>query len=158
MDSDCSGNRVTDIPSALCNGSECICYNGGCYIQCTDSGNCAAGYSCDMTKKLCVQGTCATDADCVAQVHNVRAKCITPDGSTPVCKIPCTLDHDCSPSGDFGTGTGGTSVCVQTGGQGYCTPVGCNSDIDCTGSGVHTFCVPAPAASAAASYESAITN
>jgi hypothetical protein len=153
VDTDCAGNHVTDIPSSICNGGECVCYQGGCYIGCTNTENCAAGYSCDMTKKLCVQGTCTMNADCVAQVHNVRAQCITPTGMTPTCKIPCTLDHDCSPSGDFGT-TGGTSVCSN----GFCTPVGCTSDIDCTGSGVHTFCVPAPAASTSVNYESAITN
>jgi hypothetical protein len=94
------------------------------------------------------------DADCVAQLHNVRAKCIT-SGMTAACKVPCALDHDCSPSGDFGaTSTAGTSVCQA----GFCTAVGCSSDVDCTSSSVHTFCIAPPAGGPGVIYESAITN
>ncbi len=139
--------QVVDTASTTCQDGDCTCYQGSCYLACATSLDCRGGYSCDPMKKVCVQGSCTADADCVLQIGDVLAKC-----QSGACKKPCTTDHDCSPAGDISGTTFNGTVCQG----GICTTLGCTSDIDCTGT-LHEFCVPAPAA-AAVNVASAVTN
>jgi hypothetical protein len=67
-------------------------------------------------------------------------------------------DRDCSASGDLSGTSFNDTVCRN----GFCTLVGCSSDLDCavtTSSGVtlHEFCVPPPT-TAGLVIESAVTS
>ena len=72
------------------------------------------------------------------------------------CKLPCTTDQDCSPSGLTGAFTG--SVCAS---DGYCASMGCASDAECFksvgGANIKMFCT-APVVGTANPYASAITD
>jgi hypothetical protein len=93
-----------------------------------------------------------TNSDCVSQTGEVRSTC-----QSGACKLPCTTDHDCSPSGDLTTqGTGGAFNGTVCGAAGFCVPLGCTADSDCSSGSVHTFCVTPPATTMTA--RSAITN
>jgi hypothetical protein len=151
MDSDCDGKSVSDVVGATCRGGDCACYQNACYLKCVQDLDCQSGSSCDTaTTKLCVPATCMTDGDCVAQLNQARAKC-----NAGACKIPCTIDHDCSPSGDVGQLPFNGKVCAATG---FCEPIGCTSDANCPpapGTGVRQFCV---APTTMTTVHSAITN
>ena len=148
-DADCEGTAVTDVSGATCRGGDCTCNGGACYIACTKYIDCQAGYACNTTTKVCSPTVCMTNSDCVSQTGEVRAQC-----QAGACKLPCTTDHDCSPSGDLtGTGTFNGTVC---GSAGICVPFGCTSDADCDTGSVHTFCVTPAATTSTA--RSAITN
>jgi hypothetical protein len=78
------------------------------------------------------------------------------------CQIPCVTDLDCD-----GTGLAGSSFTGRVCSQGFCTDVGCRSNVDCsrqvvvTGSttaSIKMFCTTPTAATAAPSYQSAVTN
>jgi hypothetical protein len=70
--------------------------------------------------------------------------------------IPCTNDHDCSPSGITGGGAFNSRVCGK---DGFCATLGCASDDECgmAGTGVRMFCVDTPTPTAG-SIRSAITD
>jgi hypothetical protein len=148
-DSDCEGTAVSDLSESICQGGDCTCNGGACYIACAKDIDCQAGYACNTTTKVCSPTVCMTNSDCVSQTGEVRAQC-----QAGACKLPCATDHDCSPSGDLtGTGTFNGTVC---GSAGFCVPFGCTSDADCDTGSVHTFCVTPPATTSTA--HSAITN
>ena len=155
QDSDCvDGTVVADTPGATCRGSDCTCYKTSCYLKCAQDIDCTQGYSCDATTKLCETApACTTNQECAERLINVLATC-----SNGECGIPCTNDHDCSPSGAIPSlGAFNGTVC---GGSGVCETVGCTSDADCpaTGSDVHVFCVTAGTGTAANLAHSALTN
>jgi hypothetical protein len=138
-DADCEGSRVSDEVGVTCRGGDCACYMSACYLKCAKDLDCQTGYSCDATKKLCSPSACSNDAQCFSQLGKARAKC-----KKGACGIPCTVDHDCSPSGDIPGQPFNGTVC---GPDGVCTPVGCTSDTDCSGptvTGTRLFCVSAP--------------
>jgi hypothetical protein len=147
VDADCNGQRVTDEFGVTCRGGDCACFVSACYLKCAKDLDCQNGYSCDATKKLCVPSPCSSDAQCFSQLGKARAAC-----RRGVCGIPCTVDHDCSPSGDIPGQPFNGTVC---GPDGVCAPVGCASDADCSGSGAtRLFCV----AASVSNVHSAITN
>jgi hypothetical protein len=133
--SDCNGKAVADVSGATCTNGNCTCYNNGCYLTCQGNVDCAAGSTCDTTTHLCAAAGCATNADCVSTSNNVLSECVS-----GACKVPCTTDYQCN--------GGATSVPTTFGGQvcssGYCTPLGCSSDNDCSSGEVHLFCVTPP--------------
>ncbi|MGO9837749.1 MAG: hypothetical protein ACLP1X_26475 [Polyangiaceae bacterium] len=145
---DCEGTAVADVSDATCNGGDCTCYQGACYIACAKDIDCSPGYSCNATTMVCSPTVCMTNADCVSQTGEVRSTC-----QAGACKLPCMSDHDCSPSGDLGAGAFNGTIC---GSGGFCVPFGCTSDSDCSSGSVHTFCVTPPATTTTA--RSAITN
>lgn len=132
---DCNGKAVADVAGATCTNGDCTCYNSACYLTCQGNIDCAAGSACDTTTHLCQAAGCSTPADCVSTTNNVLSTCVS-----GACKIPCTTDYECN--------SGAASVPTTFGGQvcssGYCTPLGCSSDSDCTSSEVHMFCVTPP--------------
>ena len=156
-DTDCgNGVPVSDVSGATCRGSDCTCYNQGCYLKCAQDIDCQDGFSCNTTTKRCeVDPPCSTNQDCVTKLSNVQAVC-----NTGVCGIPCSDDHDCSPSGAIPSlGAFNGTVC---GSAGFCTSVGCSSNSDCQSSSatsVNTFCVtPTVGAAGSLVVHSAITN
>jgi hypothetical protein len=147
-DAGCDGHPVVDRGGVTCRGGDCACLTGGCYLKCAKDLDCPNGYSCDASRNVCVPSGCSNDAQCFSQLGMARAKC-----NAGTCGIPCMVDLDCSPSGDIGGQVFNGTVC---GPNGFCAPVGCTSDADCsrTGSAPRTFCV-APSVS---TVRSAITN
>jgi hypothetical protein len=142
LDSDCAG-KVPSGSNHACSASDggngnCSCYQQSCYFTCSSDLDCAAGKSCDSTTHLCKTGACTTASDCIQQLGNPMAACMT-----GTCTIACTKDTDCSPP---------SSICSA----GFCMASGCTSDIDCTSTTAHSFCVMAPAATT--TYSSAVTN
>jgi len=133
--SDCNGKAVADVSGATCTNGDCICNNSACYLPCQGNIDCAAGSTCDSTTHLCQAAACTMAADCVSTTNNVLATCVS-----GACKIPCVTDYECN--------SGATSVPTTFGGQvcssGYCTPLGCSSNSDCTSSEVQMFCVKPP--------------
>lgn len=156
VDTDCDNKmQVADDLSDLCSTGECVCLAslGSCYRRCRNSLECATGYTCDTSRQVCVSsGQCDTDVFCAIRLGKVTAKCVN-----KVCKTPCVTDQDCSGSG-LGQAKGNVfngEVCVSN----YCVPLGCSSDAECaTASGVKLFCQTTPAATAAETVRSAITN
>jgi hypothetical protein len=145
---DCDGLFVTDTVGVTCRGGDCACYTGACYLKCARDLDCQSGYSCDASKKLCVPAPCSNDAECFSRLGKARAKC-----KAGTCGIPCSVDHDCSPSGDIPGQPFNGTVC---GTDGVCAPVGCASDADCSGAaGPRLFCVTPPSVS---TVHSAIGN
>jgi hypothetical protein len=144
---DCDGLAVTDEVGITCRGGDCTCYMSACYLKCAKDLDCPNGDSCDSTKNLCVPSPCMNDAQCFSQLGKARAKC-----QSGVCGIPCTVDHDCSPSGDIAGQPFNGTVC---GSNGLCAPVGCMSDSDCSGVGSQRLYCATPQAS---NVHSAITN
>jgi hypothetical protein len=156
VDADCYGKVDVD-DYGTCLGGDCTCYQGGCYFQCASDLDCQGGYACDSATKLCKSSGCTSDAVCKSQSGNVKEVC---NMTTRACALPCTNDHDCSPSSGavhaLGAFTG--SVC---GPDGFCASVtsSCTTNDDCKATvtnTVNTFCVPVPAATS--TYRSAITN
>jgi hypothetical protein len=143
-DSQCgSGVAVVDTPGAVCEGTDCTCFDGGCYLKCATSLDCAEGFSCDETTKLCESNPgCVSNSDCVTLLDNVEAQC-----TAGVCVVPCLEDEDCSPSGAVPTlGKFNGTVCGSSHGQGaFCVPVGCDptnaSACQGTATQAATFCV-----------------
>jgi hypothetical protein len=161
MDSECDTKATADS-SVTCRGGDCTCYQQACYLKCAQDLDCRQGYTCNTTLKLCQQTPgCSTNADCAASTQVSSAQCVS-----GTCKVPCTSDHQCSPSGllsqqVFSTVFSGT-VC---GSDGYCDKLGCSADSDCQnsssnpgGNTVHLFCVTPPTVATAPVYQSAITN
>jgi hypothetical protein len=133
-DTDCDGTAVADATGVTCRGGDCACFMSACYLKCAKDLDCQGGYSCDATKKLCVPSPCSNDAQCFSQLGKARAKC-----QNGACGIPCTVDHDCSPSGDIAGQPFNGTVC---GPNHVCAPVGCTSDADCSGTGgARLFCI-----------------
>jgi hypothetical protein len=148
-----------------CSSGECVCItdatvgvNGACYRKCNADLDCRAGYVCDVAKSVCkAAGGCATDAYCKVTLKNVGAKCVVPTGAVGgTCRLPCTTDQDCSPSGLSGDFNG--MVC---GADHYCASLGCSSNDECSkevdGQSIRMFCA-APPAAASNPYVSAITD
>ncbi len=148
---DCNGQHPADSTSYTCVGDDCACNQGACYVACVSTLDCPFGYKCDATTQLCTaQSACAIDSDCALLYRDVQAKCVS-----GVCKAPCTTDRDCSPSGAIpGGGTFNGDVCQG----GFCTYVGCTSDLDCASGNLHDFCVPPPATTTGTGVVSAVTN
>jgi hypothetical protein len=142
-DSDCGpGKAVADVAGATCRGTDCTCYNQACYLKCAQDIDCQEGFACNSGTKLCeFAAACGSNSDCVTRLGDVRATC-----TAGVCGIPCTQDHDCSPSGAVpNLGKFNGTVCGATG---VCESVGCSGNSDCLGTTteVATFCVAPPAA------------
>jgi hypothetical protein len=150
---DCNDGGITADTRVTCRGSDCTCYQSGCYIKCTKDLDCQAGFTCDTSTNLCVQGSCTNDQQCAIQLGNTRAKCVS-----STCNVQCMNDHDCSPAGGPGLSNFTGRVCDPS--TKLCVSLGCTTDNDCaaTGGNVRTFCVPAPDAGMAIVIHSAITN
>lgn len=146
------GEPIVDRPST-CRGGDCTCYNKSCYLKCSEDLDCEQGFSCDSSIRLCVRNPgCTTNAQCADRLSNVRAEC--KDGA---CRVPCTVDRDCSPSGAIPGASFNGNVCVNGG----CQDLGCSTDDDCPGFGsgsVHNFCVTPTPAGTTKVAKSAITN
>lgn len=151
-DAACVTLPVTDDPFDTCTAGECTCYQGtSCLRRCADDLDCAAGTTCDPTSHVCLDAAqCDTDARCAQLTGDVTARC-----SEGKCRVPCTSDQQCGGSG-VGPGFFSGTVCAPTG---FCEPLGCGSDAECTGNGgVRLFCDTPPAATAANLAHSAITS
>jgi hypothetical protein len=141
--SDCNGKAVTDTAGAVCTNGDCTCYTptgtgqAGCYLTCQGNLDCPGGYTCDSATSLCKAAGCAMSADCVTSTGNTTAVCVS-----GACKIPCSTDYQCNAGA---TGDSPTTFSGNVCSSGYCTPLGCSSDNDCTSGSVNTFCVtPTP--------------
>jgi hypothetical protein len=149
---DCVNNAIFDDPAHTCVADECVCVDSKCYRACNEDLDCPVHYSCDTKTSVCTaKPACSMDAECARSLSDVRAAC--KDGK---CVLPCTSDHDCSPSG--ATLGGGAFTAQVCGSDGVCEALGCASDDECqTGSGTKQFCVdvkPTPAGT----VRSAITD
>jgi len=149
-----------------CQNGACTCYQDGCYLPCAQNLDCPAGYSCDTTNRVCKQvppKKCTTNNDCVdvsvlpGLPSNATAIC---DPSSSTCRVPCTIDHDCSISSGAVLALGAFSGNFCSGG--FCTAVvssslSCTTNADClanpaAGSTVNMFCVaPTPTSTAVTS-------
>jgi hypothetical protein len=156
---DCILSGTSDT-GETCSPGECVCLAdlGRCYRKCNADLDCQPGYACDPTKQVCKPaGACSTDTYCAQTLQNITAKCVV-----GACKLPCTIDQDCSPSGLLSTKFNGM-VC---GADKYCASLGCTSNAECStevkdgttvlGS-VKMFCAP-HAGAAGVNYTSAITD
>lgn len=136
---DCETTPVFDDPSDTCEVGECTCIDTKCYRTCDSDLDCAAHYACDAKQHVCTpQAGCSTDAACAAALNDVTAIC-----KDDKCVVPCTNDHQCSGSGiNSNAGPFTARVCSRAG---FCEPLGCASDDECTSQGgLHTFCVDIP--------------
>ncbi|MBN2577185.1 MAG: hypothetical protein JXP73_21670 [Deltaproteobacteria bacterium] len=164
-DDACSGMAVADDPKDTCSLNECKCLvaTGACYRKCNADLDCAPGHMCDTTQMLCKPaGECTTDAYCAVKLENAGAKCApVGDGTVKACRLPCTTDQDCSPSGLSGSSFTGT-VC---GADRFCGSIGCTSDDECASptsigsdvGSVKMFCA-LPVAATTVQWASAITD
>jgi hypothetical protein len=171
-DDECTGMAVADGAGEICAasaaGPECVCVvaSGTCYRRCNAELDCAPGYACDATQKLCKPaGECTTDSFCATKLKNAGAKClaIVAGGANKACRLPCNTDQDCSPSGLSGSSFTGL-IC---GADHFCGSMGCTSDNECSiavaGTGttslgsVKMFCA-APVAATVVQWASAITD
>lgn len=167
---DCTTLGTSDT-GETCAPNECVCLTdtARCYRKCNADLDCRAGYTCDITKQVCrPAGSCTvgSNAYCAQTLQNVSAKCVasTAGATTGTCRIPCTIDQDCSPSGILSTKFNGT-VC---GADKFCGGLGCNSDAECSLSitdgttvlgSVKMFCAEHAAGTGpAVDYASAITD
>jgi hypothetical protein len=143
---------------------DCVCQNTFCYLACSKDLDCATGYTCDTTSRLCKPvGACTSNAQCVTTTGDVLSTCVSGK-----CTEPCTSDHDCSQySGAPGADQGGfgNSVCVIPSGMttGTCQALtgNCSTDSDCNlanGATAHLFCVTPSTTTPAPVEVSAITN
>lgn len=154
-----SCNGITAIGTTTpCQSGDCTCFQDGCYLECAQDLDCPAGYECDTTNHVCRQvpaKRCKTNNDCVdvdvlpGLPANATAIC---DPGSSTCKVPCTVDHDCSYSSGAVPALGAFSGNFCS--AGFCAAVvssglSCTTNADCLanpGSGsVNMFCVtPAP--------------
>ena len=156
-DATCAGKPVQDDPTDSCSAGECICHaaSASCYRKCANNLECAKGFVCSTAQYCVAADTCETDAFCAVSTGHTTAKCVS--GS---CKVPCTLDLQCSPTGLFPVQPFLGQVCHS----GYCEAVGCSSNTECSSTvagstNVRTFCVAPPDGGVAAAFpHSAITN
>ena len=151
-DADCETEAIFDDPAHTCAKDECTCNAGKCYRMCNEDLDCPAHYLCDSKTSVCTaQAACTTDTQCARTLADVRGACM---GGK--CVLPCTSDHDCSPSGaSLGGGAFNAQVC---GSDGVCVALGCASDDECqTAGNVKQFCVDTKTAPAGA-VRSAITD
>jgi hypothetical protein len=151
--SDCDGNVVSDDPGHTCAKDGCTCQSGRCLRKCDEDLDCPPHYTCDSKTSVCTaEPTCTSDTQCARTLADTRGAC-----RSGKCILPCTSDHDCSPSGAaLGGGAFNAQVCGK---DGVCVALGCASDDECTSpnNGVKMFCVdPKPAATGAP--RSAITD
>jgi hypothetical protein len=138
MAADCVGKAVADVSGATCSAAgNCICSNSACYLPCQGNIDCAAGSTCDMATQLCKPAGCSTPSDCVYTTNNVLSTCVS-----GACKIPCTTDYQCNAGA---SGSAPTTFSGQVCSSGYCAPLGCSSNSDCTSTEVQMFCVTPPA-------------
>ncbi|HEX4338452.1 MAG TPA: hypothetical protein VH062_21245 [Polyangiaceae bacterium] len=136
---DCEGTPVSDDPADNCEKDECTCVSAKCY-------------DCDTKTKVCAPSpACTEDTQCARALGDIRATC-----ASGKCILPCTTDHDCSPSGAAqGAGAFNAQVCGK---DGVCVALGCSSDDDClTGTGLKTFCID-PRPTPPGAIRSAITD
>jgi hypothetical protein len=150
--SDCENDAIVDDPAHTCAPDECACVQSKCYRKCNEDLDCPVHYTCDGKTTVCTaQPACTTDTQCARSLADIRGAC--KDGK---CVLPCTSDHDCSPSGAAqGGGAFNAQVCGK---DDVCVALGCASDDECqTGNGVKQFCVDAKPAPAGA-VRSAITD
>jgi hypothetical protein len=134
--SDCNGKAIADIAGATCTNGDCTCYQSGCYLTCQGNLDCAAGSMCDTTTSLCKPSACTSPADCVTSSGSTLATCVA-----GVCKTPCSTDYECNAGA---TGSAPTTFSGQVCSSGYCTPLGCSSNNDCSSGEVQLFCVTPP--------------
>jgi hypothetical protein len=149
---DCDTKPVFDDQTDTCQKDECTCVQTRCYRKCDEDLDCPARFTCDTKQTVCTPAPACTDSNfCATSLGDVRAQC--QDGK---CVLPCSSDHDCSPSGISGGGAFNSRVC---GTDGFCATLGCSSDDECgmTGTGVRMFCVEPPTPTAGA-IRSAITD
>lgn len=166
---DCTTQGTADT-GETCAPGECVCLAdvARCYRKCNADLDCRPGYACDKTKQVCrPSGACTigSDAYCARSLQNVTAKCVAAAATSTVgtCKIPCSIDQDCSPSGLLSGKFNGT-VC---GADHYCGTIGCTSNAECSlevqdgttvlGS-VKMFCAEHAATAGGVDYASAITD
>jgi hypothetical protein len=153
-DAECTDELVADDALDTCVADECVCNveTGGCYRKCSENTDCPVNYRCDADTALCVpEDACTSDAFCVTQLGDIRAKC-----ASGACSVPCEFDLDCNPGGL--TNGAFSRVC---GPDSTCVALGCSSDDECPaiGSGVRAFCAePAAPAGGSAMVVSAITD
>jgi len=152
-DAECDGDPVADDATDSCTQGECVCITklGACYRRCDNTLDCARGFDCDLSKKICVAtGSCDTDEFCARTMNDVTATCVE-----HTCRLPCATDHDCNGSGLAGTGSFAGLVCEN----GYCQDLGCSSDAECAvADGVKLFCDLVTATPGEAAISSAITD
>jgi hypothetical protein len=91
---------------------------------------------CDTTTSLCKPSACTSPADCVTSSGSTLATCVA-----GVCKTPCSTDYECNAGA---TGSAPTTFSGQVCSSGYCTPLGCSSNNDCSSGEVQLFCVTPP--------------
>lgn len=152
----CDGKAVEVSATEVCAKDECVCLAETaplCYRKCNDQLDCAYGFTCDTTKRVCVQDTgCDSDAACARNLKNVTAKCVA-----KTCVVPCKTDLDCGTSGITATYAWNAQVCSA----GVCADIGCTSDAECskalTGGSIKMFCAAPTATAAKPVYTSAIT-
>lgn len=116
-------NLDEDCPfGGTCTGNTCVGGGGG--GVCRNDGDCGLFARCEGG--ACVEFPCATDRECQAATGDFQSQCI--DGE---CFVPCANDADCADpvSGDFVF-----EVCQS----GRCTPVGCETDVECRIQGLRT--------------------
>ena len=100
----CDSSKVPGDPAA------------GLCVGCISSADCPAGSVCDVTNNACVQGQCASAADC--------------DDGDPCTNNPCdAATHTCGPTSAVVCPSG--EVCAPSG-QNAGTCVECNSSADCS--------------------------
>jgi hypothetical protein len=136
---DCELKPVFDDQNDTCQKDECTCIDTRCYRKCDEDLDCPARYTCDTKQKVCAQApACTDDNSCASSLGDVRAQC-----QKGKCVVPCSTDHDCSPSGISGGGAFNSRVCGK---DGFCAALGCATDAECgtAGTGVHMFCVDPP--------------
>jgi hypothetical protein len=149
---DCETNPVADDSSDTCETDECVCVANKCYRKCDEDLDCPAHYSCDTKQKVCTPSPACTEAtQCARTLGDIRATC-----TSGKCVLPCTTDHDCSPSGiPQGGGAFNAQVCGK---DGTCVALGCATDDECeTQSGLKTFCID-PRPTPPGTIRSAITD
>jgi hypothetical protein len=167
--SDCTDEAYVNFPgttAGICKApggtGDCVCQTGSCYLACSKDLDCATGYTCDTTTRLCKPvGACTSNTQCATTMGDVLSTCVN-----GTCTTPCSTDHDCSSSGIPGVNgqSFNGSVCVIPSGMtsGTCQSISnnCTMDSDCNlagGASAHVFCVT-PAAATTTVEVSAITN
>ncbi|MEO0325906.1 MAG: hypothetical protein AAF447_23350 [Myxococcota bacterium] len=116
-------NLDEDCPfGGTCTGNTCVGGGGG--GVCSNDGDCGLFERCDGG--TCVQFPCATDRECQAATGDFQSQCIEGE-----CFVPCSNDADCA---DTVTGDFVFEVCQS----GRCTPVGCETDVECRIQGLRT--------------------
>jgi hypothetical protein len=168
-DASCVTLPVADrsaLSSDVCSAGECTCYAGNheCYRKCARDIECAGGSACDTKAHVCVSApTCTTNEQCAVKNGSLDYEC---NKTTGKCAKVCTVDRDCSPSGNgLSAGTFNGTVC---GADGFCASIAtdCADDSQCAPPPafigatptLRTFCIDAPAAATGGTVSSAISD